>query len=918
MSFLKKLLGDPNKKELKRLQGVAKAVNALEDQFTPLTDEQLKAKTPEFRKRLDAGESVDELLPEAFATVREAAKRVLGQRHYDVQLMGGAALHQGQIAEMRTGEGKTLTSTAPVYLNALSGKGAHVVTVNDYLAKRDAVWMGQIYDFLGLSIGIIQTQNRTFIYDKTYQNAPQPDEGSERDEHRDETGSFEVEESYLRPAQRQEAYQCDITYGTNNEFGFDYLRDNMVRDKANMVQRPYNYAIVDEIDSILIDEARTPLIISAPAAEATEEYFKFARLVRSLQKETDYKVDEKARAATLTDAGIAKVEQTLGMGNIYVEGGLRTVHHIEQALKAMAVFARDKDYVVRDGQVMIVDQFTGRLMPGRRYSEGLHQAIEAKEGVEVQKESQTLGTVTFQNYFRMYPKLSGMTGTAFTESEEFYKIYGLNVVVIPTNKSIARIDQQDLIFKTEQAKMNAVLAEIKKRNTAGQPVLVGTISIEKNEALSQLLERNGVAHEVLNAKNHKREAEIIAQAGKRGAVTLATNMAGRGVDIVLGGNPGTAESSQEIKGIGGLFVIGTERHESRRIDNQLRGRAGRQGDPGETQFFVSTEDDLMRIFSGDRMKTMMQRLKLPDDTPIQHNLISRALESSQKKVEGNNFDSRKHLLEYDDVLNRHREVMYGKRRAVLDATEIEDGLNQLIGQMVTEEMAAVIGWFTNSPDETIWRFEECVEDLKKGLPLSESFVKELGVLWENKNIPVIKKREELTQMVQTYAQEQYQEVVSSAENAPYLQDIEKNILLRAYDSLWVDHLQAMSYLRSGIGLQGYGQRDPLVEYKRQGHQLFDQMQQLVRKDVVYAMFKVHGAIEQYQGLLNRQGVSVSGAAKTMAKQSALAQRTKDNVGTAMSALSPVEVKARDDHGQKIGRNDPCHCGSGKKYKKCHG
>ncbi len=911
-TFLKRIFGDPNKKELKRLEEVAVQVNAIESQFVDLTDDQLAAKTTEFKKRHQDGESLDDLLPEAFATVREAAKRMLGQRHYDVQLMGGAALHYGQIAEMRTGEGKTLTSTLPVYLNAISGKGVHVVTVNDYLAKRDAVWMGQIYHFLGLTIGIIQTQNRTFIYDKDFTGEP------EVDEEVDETGSFEVQEEYLRPGNRQEAYACDITYGTNNEFGFDYLRDNMVSDTSMMVQRPYNYAIIDEIDSILIDEARTPLIISAPAQGNVDEYATYARLVRQLVKDEDYEIDEKRRATAFSDPGIAKLEKLLGMDNIYVEGGVRTVHHIEQALKAHALFEKDKDYVVRDGEVIIVDQFTGRLMPGRRYSEGLHQAIEAKEGVAVQKESQTLGTVTFQNYFRMYPKLSGMTGTAETESEEFYKIYGLNVVVVPTNNPIQRIDHQDLIYKTEGAKWKAVIAEVKARHEKGQPVLIGTISIEKNERLSATLTKAGIPHEMLNAKNHEREAEIVAQAGRKGAVTLATNMAGRGVDIVLGGNPGSEEAKQEILSLGGLYVIGTERHDSRRIDNQLRGRAGRQGDPGETQFYVSTDDDLMRIFAGDRMKTMMNRLQLPDEMPIQHKLISRSLESAQTKVEGNNFDSRKHLLEYDDVLNRHRETMYAQRREVLAAAEEgKEAISGLMKQTITEYLQDTVHWFVQNPDEKAWDFDGFSKELHELFGDSaRSFVDSLKGTWEGKELAVEQKRAKISEEVVDFGQKQYEEVAESAENAPILGNVERTIMLRVYDALWVEHLEAMRQMRSGIGLQGYGQRDPLVEYKRRGHELFEHMNQLVKKDVAFSMMKVRGVVEQYQGLLARQGVQVQGAAKTMAKNRAAMQGAVQTATTMVGQTA--ESKPRDEEGNKIGRNDPCHCGSGKKFKKCHG
>ncbi len=909
MQFLKKVFGDENKKILKRLRQRAEAINAIEPQFLDLTDEQLKAKTQEFRDRLKNGETLDDILPEAFSTVREVAKRVLGQRHYDVQLIGGIVLHECGIAEMRTGEGKTLTSTLPVYLNAIAGKGVHVVTVNDYLAKRDAVWMGQVYDFLGLSIGIIQNQNRTFIYDTTYEAEPD----------QEQTDSFHIDEDHVRPADRQEAYACDITYGTNNEFGFDYLRDNMVNTKDRMVQRPYNHAIIDEIDSILIDEARTPLIISAPAQQAAEEYYKFARMVKALVKDTDYEIDEKHRAVTLTDAGIANAEKQLGLENIYVEAGIKTVHHLEQALKAHAIFTKDKDYVVQDGEVIIVDQFTGRLMPGRRYSDGLHQAIEAKENAKIQQESQTLGTVTFQNLFRLYPKLSGMTGTAETESEEFFKIYGLNVVVIPTNKPIARLDHEDKIFKTEKAKLASVIADVKERQAKGQPVLIGTISIEKNEELALELERSGITHEVLNAKNHAREADIIAQAGRSGSVTLATNMAGRGVDIVLGGNPQTKESFEKVKELGGLYVIGTERHDSRRIDNQLRGRSGRQGDPGETQMYVSTDDDLMRIFAGDRLKNMMTKLNLPDDQPISHSFISKSLENAQKKVESNNFDMRKHLLEYDDVLNSQREAVYSKRRTILEGSESEEALKVIVDEYIADEMSGLVNWHTQDPDDSKWNKEELSSELQKMLPISESFNVELDELWGDRKIPLDKKRHKVGEFLMSYAQSEYDQVAERIGDQEILKDVEKNLMLRAIDSLWVEHLEAMGHLRTGIGLRGYGQRDPLVEYRREGHRLYEQMQELVRKDSVFALFKVQGAVEAYQGLLSRQGLSTQGAAKTMGNGGAR-RGARQGAGATLAAnsLSPVEKKTVNEEGDKIGRNDPCPCGSGKKYKKCCG
>src|SRR3989339_1646765 len=663
MSFLEKIFPDGNKKELKKLQPIVEAVNALEAEYEKLSDEEIKNKTVEFKQKLKEGKKLDDILPEAFATVREAAKRTLSMRHYDVQIIGAVALHKGKIAEMRTGEGKTLTATLPVYLNALEGTGVHVVTVNDYLARRDAVWMAKIYDFLGLSVGVIQNQRVSFVYDSS---VVRPEEISAEEI---ELESFKVENEFLRPASRKDAYACDITYGTNNEYGFDYLRDNMVQTIEEMVMRPgheMHYCIIDEIDSILIDEARTPLIISSAAEEATDQYYQFATWAKQLKENEDYNLDEKLRSATLTDVGIAKFEKWLGVENIYVEGGIALVHHIEQALKAEVIFKRDKDYIVENSEVIIIDEFTGRKMPGRRYSEGLHQAIEAKENVNIQRESRTLATITFQNLFRMYRKLSGMTGTAVTEAEEFGKIYNLEVVVIPTNKPDQRNDHSDRIYKNEVGKFKAIVEKIKECNAKNQPMLIGTISVEKNEQLSEYLTRFNIKHEILNAKNHQREGEIIAQAGRPGAVTLATNMAGRGVDIKLGGVPAIPEDIEKVKQAGGLFVLGTERHESRRIDNQLRGRAARQGDPGETQFFVSTDDDLMRIFAGDRMKSVMTRFNVPEDMPIEQKIITRMIEGAQKKVEGFHFDTRKHLLEYDDVLNKHREVIYKRRRKILD------------------------------------------------------------------------------------------------------------------------------------------------------------------------------------------------------------------------------------------------------------
>jgi preprotein translocase subunit SecA len=713
MSIFSKLFSDPNQKVLNELDQLVQQINALEPEYEALSDDVLAAQTDKFKRQLEQGKSLDDIMPKAFAVVREVSKRVTGMRHFDVQIMGGIVLHKGQIAEMKTGEGKTLTSTLPIYLNALTGKGVHVVTVNDYLAARDAVWMGQIFDFLGLSVSCIQNQTISHIYDKTIVANE-----DEKDETRDEEGNYKIVHDYLRECTRQEAYKADITYGTNNEFGFDYLRDNMAQKPEELVQRKLSYAIIDEVDSILIDEARTPLIISAPAEESTNMYRQFSELVKRLQENIDYNIDEKMRSATLTEVGIKKMEQALGVDNIYVSGGIRMVHHLEQALKANTLFKLDKDYVVKDGEIIIVDEFTGRLMPGRRYSEGLHQAIEAKENVEVQRESQTLATITFQNYFRIYDKLSGMTGTAVTEAEEFSNIYKLDVVVIPTNNPLIRDDRTDKIYKNEYGKFAAVVQDVKEKFDQGQPVLIGTVSIEKNELLADLLKKAGVPCNILNAKQHEKEAEFIAQAGKTNAVTVATNMAGRGVDIVLGGNPSDPQESKKVKELNGLHVIGTERHESRRIDNQLRGRAGRQGDPGSTQFYISMDDDVMRIFGSEKMKAVMDRLRLPDDMPIENKFISRSIESAQKKVEGHNFDARKHVLEYDDVLNKHRTAIYGKRQVVLFSNNNKD----LILEMINNELEQVISFHTSGEALDQWNIKEILEVASTIYPISNEQV----------------------------------------------------------------------------------------------------------------------------------------------------------------------------------------------------
>jgi len=809
MSILTKIFGDPNERYLKKIEKIVDKINSLERNFETLSDKELKEKTFEFKERLSKKETLDDILPEAFALVREASKRTLAQRHFDVQLMGGIVLHQGKIAEMKTGEGKTLTATLPLYLNALMGKGCHLVTVNDYLARRDTVWMGQIYHLLGLSVGCLNHE-QSFIYDPKYKKPSQ-----EKDRIRDEMGSFKVVEDFLKPCSRKEAYLADITYGTNHEFGFDYLRDNMVYDLKERVQRGFYYAIVDEIDSILIDEARTPLIISAPDTESSKWYKEFSKIIPKLNPKEDYEIDEKMKAVTLTESGINKIEKILGIENIYEEKGWKYLHYLEQSLRAHTLFKRDRDYVIKRGEVIIVDEFTGRLMPGRRWSGGLHQAIEAKEGVPIKPESITLASITFQNYFRMYKKLAGMTGTALTSAEEFEKIYNLEVIVIPTHKPMIRRDLPDRVYKTMEGKFKAIVKEIKKRHQKGQPVLVGTTSIEKNEYLSKLLQREGIPHQVLNAKNHEKEGEIIAQAGRYKAVTIATNMAGRGVDIILGGNPSYPQEREKVKELGGLHVIGTERHEARRIDNQLRGRAGRQGDPGSSQFFLSLEDDLLRIFGGERIKSLMSLFNLPEDEPIEAKMVSRAIEEAQGKVEAMNFDLRKHLLEYDNVLNTHREIIYKKREHLLKTQDF------------------------------------CSEFEKYSLTDGE--------------------RELLLQKVKELGQEEFNKIA-------------KFLALRILDSLWMNHLEELEALREAVRLRAYGQMDPIIEYKKESHRSFKRLLKVFEKSLIQGILKVSLKKEE--------------------------------------SLSPVPIVIRQgglrEKGlrKKPGRNDPCPCGSGKKYKKC--
>ena len=791
MAFWDRFLGDGNATALRAAEALVPRVNALEESFRALSDDALKAKTTEFRKRLGRGEELDDLAPEAFAATREASRRTLNQRHFDVQLIGGYILHQGNISEMRTGEGKTLVATLPASLNALTGKGVHVVTVNDYLSRRDAVWMGQIYHALGLTVGVINHES-SFLYDPAH---VQTEEAQADDAERDKTGGFHVVHEYLRPCTRREAYAADITYGTNNEYGFDYLRDNLEYLPENLRQRlprdgGYHFAIVDEIDSILIDEARTPLIISAPVAHAESLYARFASIAATLHREEDFTVDEKHKQIALSDEGIAKAEKALGLDNIYTDAGIKYVHHLETAVRAKALFHRDKEYVVRDGQIIIVDEFTGRLQPGRRWSEGLHQAIEAKEGVAVQQESRTFASITFQNYFRLYGKLAGMTGTAQTSSEEFYKVYGLNTVIVPTNRPVVRKDLDDLIFQTEEGKFRAISREVKQLHERGQPVLIGTASVEKNELLSTYFKQEGVPHEVLNAKNHEREGEIIAQAGKKGMVTIATNMAGRGVDIKLGGNPGSDEVYGQVRELGGLHVIGTERHEARRIDNQLRGRAGRQGDPGTTQFYVSLEDTLMRVFASDTIKRLMGTFGIPEDEPIQNGMITRSLEKAQTRIEELNFDARKHVLAYDDVLNVQRKSVYERRRALLTGS--------------TDAIDAVL--------------EEIGEGEESFVALTEEKKRAVG----GNFYPTVRR-----------------------------------MLLQGIDYLWVEHLEAMEYLRSSVNLRAYGQRDPLVEYKKEGLKLFREMEDTYRTHVEGALRALGQDVPQQSAAVHRAATAIT-------------------------------------------------------------
>jgi len=882
MAFLKTLF-DSNEREIARFRRAVERVNALEPEMQALSDDDLAAKTPALRERLTKGERVDDVLPEAFAAVREAGRRTLGMRHFDVQLIGGMVLHEGKVAEMKTGEGKTLVATLPVYLNALTGRGVHVVTVNDYLAKRDAEWMGPIYRFLGLSVGVIQHD--------------------------------------LNSAQRREAYASDITYVTNNEVGFDYLRDNMAWQVEDLVQRHLHYAVVDEVDSILIDEARTPLIISGQGPDATELYAKFAQIVPRLTKDQDFTVDEKAHAVPITEEGVAKVERMLGIKNLYDQRNLELTHQLNAALKAWHLFHKDQQYIVKDGEVVIVDEFTGRLMYGRRYSDGIHQAIEAKEGLQVRSEDQTLATITFQNYFRLYEKLSGMTGTAKTEEREFRDIYHLDVLMIPTNRPVTRKDMADIVYKSEEAKFTAVIGEVVEEHKKGRPVLVGTRSIEKSERLSRMLAREGIAHSVLNAKYHEKEAEIIKDAGQPGAVTIATNMAGRGVDIKLG---------EGVAGAGGLAIIGTERHESRRIDNQLRGRAGRQGDPGSTRFYVALDDELMRLFGGDRLTGIMERVGFTDETPIESGMISKSIERAQSKVENHNYEIRKSVLEYDDVMNKQREIIYAERRRVLEGESLRDYFIETVRARVDEIVDSAA---PENAHPSEWDLDEILDELEQVWPLKEQIsIEELEKL----------SREEMKQHLGDLAQVAYEAKEREIEAiAPGMMRMveQRYIMLPIIDRLWVDHLYNMDALKTGIGLRGYGQKDPRVEYEKEAYDYFESLKATIADEAIKSVFrvKVEVAPPPEQEPLAAPVSSMANLGVETAPSGALIPQAVAQPQQPPKALeqllgpAPAQPRAhatnRDDESpakpvhrdrEKIGRNDPCPCGSGKKYKKCHG
>ena len=871
VTVLQKILGDPNDKALKKLGSIKDAVNRLEPQFKQLNDEQLRAKTVEFRERLAGRESLDDLIPEAFAAVREAAVRKLRQRHYDVQLIGGATLHQGKIAEMKTGEGKTLVATLSVYANALSGRGVHVVTVNDYLARRDPVWMGPVYDALGLTVGCLQ-HDAAYLYDPEVSGGKTP---------------------FLSPVAREEAYQADITYGTNNEFGFDYLRDNMSLSADRRVQRELHYAIVDEVDNILIDEARTPLIISGPAEEPVQLYQNFARLVPRLDPATDYTIDDRSKSISLSQEGIAKMEDWTNTSNLYDPDNFHLVQYMENALNAYVMKQRDKDYVVRDGEVVIVDEFTGRLQPGRRWSDGLHQAVEAKEGLRIQRESITYATITLQNYFRMYEKLAGMTGTAATEADEFFRIYGLDVIEVPTNQPMQRQDLSDLVYRSNESKWKAITDRIAELHESEQPLLIGTTSIEDSEFLSERLRKQGVRHQVLNAKNHEGEAGIIAQAGRLGAVTVSTNMAGRGTDIVLGGADTARDDWQEehdrVVDMGGLYVIGTEHHDARRIDNQLRGRAGRQGDPGNSQFYVSLEDELMLRFGGERIKTVMGWTGLEEDTPIENKLVTKSISGAQVKVEGYHFDIRKHLLEFDDVLNKQREVIYADRHRAVGDTDLRSETLE----MLRNEYSRLVVQFLPGRHSDDWNAEGLLDELGQIGPVPEELDDEDKVFRYS--------LEQITSILSDHAERIYGER-EGAVGAEQMRLTERFLLLRAIDSHWIQHLTAMENLRTGIGLHAYGQRNPLVMYQSEGQKMFLDLQGRIQRDVVRTLF--HVAVDTSQVANQMNGGS--------------GPRRNRSGGSPMRAVSGSNRDAQPSGSAKIGRNAACPCGSGRKYKRCCG
>ncbi|WP_295919525.1 preprotein translocase subunit SecA [Anaerovibrio lipolyticus] len=844
LGIFKRFLGDNNEKEIKRMRAIVDQINSYEEELTELSDSSLVKNTEKFKERLANGETLDDILPEAFAVVREASRRVLGMRHFDVQMIGGICLHEGKIAEMRTGEGKTLVATLPVYLNALTGKGVHMVTVNDYLAKRDSEWMGRLYNFLGLSVGLIK-------HDMDF-------------------------------PERKFAYSCDITFGTNNEYGFDYLRDNMVVDINQMVQRELNFAIVDEVDSILIDEARTPLIISGAGTKSTDMYTRMAKAVEILKAGEDYTVDEKQKTVSPSEGAVSKVEKFLGVNNMYDSENIEMSHCFTAALRAKALMKRDRDYVVKDGEIVIVDEFTGRLMEGRRYSDGLHQAIEAKEGLEVRRQSQTLASITFQNYFRMYKKLGGMTGTAKTEEDEFIKIYNLPVVVVPTNMPVKRVDFPDVIYKTRRAKLKAVANDVEKIHSTGQPILIGTTSIAQSEEISAILRKRGISHNVLNAKFHEKEAEIIADAGQKNAVTIATNMAGRGTDIKLG---------EGVPELGGLFIVGTERHESRRIDNQLRGRAGRQGDPGNSRFYLSLEDDLLRLFGAKNISSIMDRLGMGEDDPIEHKMITKSIENAQKKVEGRNFDMRKHVLEYDDVMNQQREVIYKERKQVLKGEDLKEHIMHMIGQIIESEMDQ----YANAklyPEQ--WTLGDLIKDAEQiYAPAGRLKLEELEEM----------SRDEVQETLMNLATEAY-ELREKMFGETNMRELERIVMLRVIDNHWMEHLDDMDMLREGIGLLSYGQRNPLVEYKIKGHDMFQSMIDAIQTDIATMMYRVNIITPEQQRAMEEQ-----------AKQR-LAQ-AKSSHASAEGDQEPAK-KQPVVKGEKIGRNDPCPCGSGKKYKNCCG